>query len=101
METQLSSSLVGMMVPSSLLQHVPSHPFFRCSCVGEMPSLPPVLRELSSPVVFPRGPVKLVLVLDDYTAGEPLVVYPGVCSHEIPLSMSPVMQATGWRIVLT
>ena len=24
-----------------------------------------------------------------------------VCNHEVPLVMSPVMQATGWRIVHT
>ena len=27
--------------------------------------------------------------------------YPGVCDYELPPVMSPVMQATGWRIVLT
>jgi len=52
-------------------------------------------------VGVPRGPVKLVGELTGYTAGEPVVVYPEVCNHEVPLVMSPVMQATGWRIVLT
>ena len=85
-----------------------------------MLSLPPVLRELSSLVrrclararqgllrrvpclwVFPRGPVKLVGVLAAFTAGEPVVVFTEVCNHEVPLVMSPVIQATGWRIVLT
>ena len=52
-------------------------------------------------VGVPRGPVKLVGELTGCTAGEPVVVYPEVCNHEVPLVMSPVMQATGWRIVLT
>lgn len=52
-------------------------------------------------VGIPRGPVKLVGELTGYTPGEPVVVYPEVCNHEVPLVMSPVMQATGWRIVLT
>ena len=45
-----------------------------------------------------QGPVKLVGVLTGYTAGGPVVVYLEVCNHEV---MSPVMQAAGWRIVLT
>ena len=35
------------------------------------------------------------------TAGEPVAGYAEVFIHEVPLVMSPVMQATGWRIVLT
>ena len=35
------------------------------------------------------------------TAGRPVVVYLEVCDHEVPLVMSPVMQATAWRIVHT
>ena len=48
-------------------------------------------------VGVPRGPVKLVGVLNFYTAGEPVVVYTEVCNHEVPLVMSPVIQATGWN----
>ena len=36
-----------------------------------------------------------------YTAGEPVAGYPEVCIYEVPPVMSPVMLATGWRIVLT
>ena len=32
-----------------------------------------------------RGPVKLIGELTVYTAGEPVVGYPGVCNHEVPL----------------
>ena len=51
-------------------------------------------------VGVPRRPVKLVGEPTGYTAGE-LVVSPEVCNHEFPLVMLPVMQATGWWIVLT
>ena len=35
------------------------------------------------------------------TAGGPVIVYLEVCNHEVPLVMSPVMQATEWQIVHT
>ena len=50
---------------------------------------------------FQERPVKLVVVFPGHTAGEPVVMYPGVYDHEVPLVMSPVLQATGWRMVLT
>ena len=55
----------------------------------------------ASLVDFPRGLVNLVGELSGKMAGEPVVVCPEVCNHEVPLVMSPVMQATGFRIVLT
>ena len=51
--------------------------------------------------MFPREPVKLAVVLTGHTAGEPVIMFPGVYDHEVPLVMSPVLQATGWRIVHT
>ena len=33
----------------------------------------------------PRWPVQLIGELTVYTAGEPVVGYPGVCNHEAPL----------------
>ena len=49
----------------------------------------------TSSTVFPEGrPISMV---SSFVA----VKYPGVCDHELPPVMSPVMQATGWRIVLT
>ena len=36
-----------------------------------------------------------------YMAGGPVVLYLEVCDHEVPLGMSPVIQATGRRIVHT
>ena len=36
-----------------------------------------------------------------YKAGGPVVMYQEVCDHEVPLGMSPVIQATGRRIVHT
>ena len=35
------------------------------------------------------------------TAGGPVVVYLEVYDHEVPVVISPVMQATGWQIVHT
>jgi len=52
-------------------------------------------------VGVPSGPVKLVAEHSGYTPGEQVIVYPETCEREVPLIMSPVMQATGWRIVLT
>ena len=49
--------------------------------------------------VFPRGPVKLLGVFIGNTPEGPVVAYLEVCDHEVPLVMSPVMQAIGWRIV--
>ena len=37
----------------------------------------------------------------DNTAGRPVVVYLEECVDEVPLLMSPVRQAMGWRIVHT
>ena len=39
--------------------------------------------------------------LTGHAAEEPVVMYPEVCIHEVLPETSPVMQATGWRIVLT
>ena len=49
--------------------------------------------------VFSRGPVKLLGVFIGNTPGGPVVAYLGVCDHEVPLVISPVMQAMGWRNV--
>ena len=48
--------------------------------------------------VFSNKPAELLGVFTGYMAGGPVVVYLEVCDHEIPLGMSPVMQATGQRI---
>ena len=52
-------------------------------------------------MVSPREPVKLVVVFTGHTARELVVMFPVVNDHEVPLVMSPVMQATGWQIVHT
>ena len=83
-----------------------------------MPSLPPVLRELASLVrrlsrsgtgrtsstnpafeCFQESQSSWLLCL--HTAREPVVMHPRVWDHEVPLVMSQVIQATGWRIVHT
>ena len=48
-----------------------------------------------------RGQAKLVEKPAGYTAGDPVVVYAEVCNHKVPRVMSPMMQATRLRIVLT
>ena len=50
---------------------------------------------------FQEGQAKLDEELISCTAGETVAGYPEVCIHEVPPVMSPVMQTTGWRIVLT
>ena len=53
-------------------------------------------------MVSPNKPVKLVVVFTGHTAREPVVMFLEVVNdHEVPLVMSPVMQATGWQIVHT
>ena len=39
--------------------------------------------------------------LTGFTVSVPVVGCPEVCIHEVPPEMSPVMQAMGWRTVLT
>ena len=51
--------------------------------------------------VFPSKPAELLGVFTGYMAGGPVFVYLEVCDHEVPLGMSPVIQATGRRIVHT
>ena len=51
--------------------------------------------------VFPSKPAELLGVFTGYMAGGLVVVYLEVCDHEVPLEMSPMMQATGQRIVHT
>ena len=118
LETQFSPSLFGMLVPSPVLQHAPRRLFFLCSCERCCHCLQSCgnRHHLQDGVslghgtdffvecrvsVFPRGPVRLVVVLTGHTAGEPVVMYLGVHDHEAPLVMFPVLQATGWRMVLT
>ena len=52
-------------------------------------------------LVFPSKPAELLGVFTGYMAGGLVVVYLEVCDHEVPLGMSPVIQATGRRIVHT
>ena len=49
--------------------------------------------------MVPSKPAELLGVFIDDTAGGPVVAYLEVLNYEVPLVMSPVIQATGRRIV--
>ena len=73
-----------MMVPSQVLQ------LFLSLHLSEMLSQPPVrgkdFFDECCVSVFPRGPVKLVVVLTGHTAREPVVMHPGLYDHECQIS---------------
>ena len=47
------------------------------------------------------GLIKFIGELTVYTAGVPVVGYPGVCNHEVRRVTSPLMGATRLQTVLT
>ena len=69
---------------------------------GSFSSVSTLSKPISSfvAVVSHSGPAKLVEKLAGYTAREPVVGSSEVCNHKVPRVTSPMMQATGWRIVL-